>query len=100
MKNNYREPEKRCSNCKLCELITEYQDVLYYCNSDLTERPPSGEPWMQETFDDIHPEFSHLRPKEKRELKELKEFNKAWNEWAKDREVSSYGTCDDCEIKE
>lgn len=74
--------QSSCMNCKLVEIIKEYDEgSTYYCNHDKSQRPQSGSVQMREMFpwDD-----------DDRANKLIKE----WDAWSEGREVESNGKCD------
>ena len=84
-KENYR-IQNGCYNCKRIFLKYEFDSRDYfYCTKDAPKRPLCMSVGMDEAPDTGNSRW-------------LKAFNK-WDKWSKDREVESYGICDNWKIK-
>lgn len=76
-----------CYNCANVFRMSEYDSPdTYFCHIDKSERPKCGSVSMRENWDHLSSEF-------------YGDQWDLWDAWAVDREVASWGICDNWELK-
>ena len=87
----YRE-QAGCVDCKYIFVKMEYDEQnVYYCTHNAPDRPPCLSCYMEESsvFDYIGNESEEDHSKKVNAAFDL------WEKWSKNREVQTWGICDD-----
>ena len=100
---NYQK-QNGCHNCQRCFIFREYEEGnRYYCTFDAATRPLCGSVAMNESFFNFEEETTLTDDELQKTSDQISnEFSKhldKWDSWSKDRQVESFGICDNHERK-